>query len=144
MADRVSLAVRSAMMSRVKNKNTSIEIQVRRHLHALGFRFRKNVKALPGSPDIVLHKYKTIVQVHGCFWHGHQNCKKGKLSQSRKDWWEKKIQRNKELDKLNKEKLEQMNWKVFEIWGCQLAAGNECLEELIEYLNKQKRTISLA
>src|SRR5690349_3376525 len=133
MADRFSKAVRSLMMSQVKSKNTKPEIQVRKYLHSLGFRFRLHDKKLPGTPDIVLHKYKTVIQVHGCFWHGHKGCHKSKLPETRKEEWEKKIRRNQELDAINKAKLEQLKWKVFEVWSCQLAAGNNCLNNLIEY-----------
>src|SRR5436853_4931747 len=105
MADVHDKKTRSYNMSRIKGKNTKPEILVRKYLHSKGFRFRLHDKKLPGKPDIVLPKYNTVIFVHGCFWHGHQNCKYAALPKTRTIWWGKKIERNKELDLLNKMKL---------------------------------------
>ncbi len=106
-------------MSKISGKETKPEILVRRFLYANGFRFRKNDKRYPGKPDIVLPKYKTVIFVHGCFWHGH-NCKAGKLPETRKEFWKEKINGNIERDKNNQKELEQLGWKVITIWQCEL------------------------
>src|SRR5215203_2449784 len=110
MADVHDKKTRSYNMSQIKGKNTKPEILVRKYLHAQGFRFRLHVKNLPGKPDIVLPKYKTVIFVHGCFWHGHKNCKFSKLPTTRTDFWKMKIKRNSELDKLYKSLLICENW----------------------------------
>jgi DNA mismatch endonuclease (patch repair protein) len=107
-------------MSSVKQRDTKPEKLVRSLIHRMGFRFRKNVKTLPGKPDIVLPKYKAIVFVHGCFWHGHENCKKAKLPETRKEFWERKINGNLERDLKNEKELIALGWRVFTVWTCQL------------------------
>ncbi len=132
MADIYSPKKRSEIMSKISGKETKPEILVRRFLFARGFRYRKNVKILPGKPDIVLPKYKTIVFIHGCFWHGH-NCPAGKLPETRKKFWQKKINGNIERDKRNKSELESMGWRVITIWQCELKnkkIRNKTLENL--------------
>lgn len=93
---------------------------VRWFLHANGYRYRLHVKDLPGKPDIVLPKYKTIIFIQGCFWHGHEQCKYYVVPKTRTDWWLKKINRNKFKDKINIEMLKQMDWNIIEIWECDL------------------------
>lgn len=95
-------------------KETKPEITGRKYLFSKGYRYRKNVKALPGSPDIILSKYKTIIFIHGCFWHGH-NCNSGKLPETRKEFWTKKIKATIERDKKNKTDLENQGWNVLTI-----------------------------
>jgi len=107
-------------MSKISGTETKPEILVRKFLFANGFRYRKNDKRYPGKPDIVLPKYKAIIFIHGCFWHGH-NCKKGKLPETRKNFWENKISQNKERDKKNNEILKNLGWNVITIWQCQLS-----------------------
>jgi DNA mismatch endonuclease, patch repair protein len=108
-------------MSRIPSKNTKPEMLVRRFLYTHGFRYRLHLKGLPGKPDIVLSKYKTIIFVHGCFWHGHQNCKKSLLPKTRKEWWLNKIETNIQRDKKNINLLVANGWKVEVIWQCELA-----------------------
>ena len=120
MTDVHSAQTRSYNMSRIRSKNTRPEILIRKRLFAAGFRFRIHPKGLPGKPDIVLKKYKTIIFVHGCFWHGHQGCKYFVVPKTRTEWWLNKIDRNKLLDALNKEKLTAQNWKVINIFECEL------------------------
>lgn len=111
---------RSEIMGRVKGKNTSIEIAVRKRLHRQGFRYRVNVKDLPGKPDIVLPKYDTIIYVNGCFWHGH-SCKRGsRIPIKNRDYWKEKINKNMIRDKKNIKKLESLGWKVITVWECEL------------------------
>lgn len=111
---------RSQLMSKVGHKDTNIEIRLRSELHKRGLRFRKNVSTLPGSPDIVLPKYKAVIFVHGCFWHGHIGCKKGHLPAIRKNYWENKITENQERDTRKIEELTNRGWRVAVVWGCAL------------------------
>lgn len=107
-------------MSRIRGKDTEIEIKVRQWLFHEGFRFRKNVRKLPGTPDIVLPKYKTVIFVHGCFWHRHPGCKNATTPKTRTDFWNKKFARNVANDRKNKEKLQALGWNVVVVWECEL------------------------
>lgn len=107
-------------MSKIKSKNTKPEIIVRKFLHANGFRYRLHRKNLPGTPDIVLPKYNTIINVNGCFWHGHDNCRYYILPKTRPEWWSAKINKNKEKDIANRLELQSSNWKIIDIWECDL------------------------
>jgi DNA mismatch endonuclease (patch repair protein) len=111
-------------MSKVRGKDTGIEKFVRSELHRRGLRFRKNVASLPGRPDIVLPKYRTVVFVHGCFWHGHENCKASKLPETRRDFWERKLSGNIERDARHIKTLNDNGWKVLIIWECSLKYKN--------------------
>ena len=124
-------------MSRVRSKNTKPELLVRSFLHKQGLRFKLHDRKLPGKPDIVLAKYKFIVLVHGCFWHGHKNCKYAKLPETRIDFWRKKIARNVELDKINKKHFRKAGWNVLEVWQCQLKRNTEIkLNLLVEKIRR--------
>jgi len=118
--DIYSKAKRSEIMSLISDRDSRMEISVRKSLFSAGLRYRKNVKSLPGKPDIVLSKYKAVIFTHGCFWHGHKRCKASKLPESRRDFWENKIKDNIERDKRNINLLERMGWKVIVIWQCEL------------------------
>jgi len=107
-------------MSQIKGKNTKPEMLVRKFLFSKGFRYRLHVKTLPGKPDIVLPKYKTVIFVHGCFWHGHEGCKYYVVPKTRTDWWLNKIKRNKELDLKNLQALRLDSWRVLTIFECDL------------------------
>ena len=111
---------RSRNMSAIKSKNTKPEITLRKLLHSMGYRFRLHRKDLPGSPDIVLPKYKTVIFVHGCFWHRHENCKYATTPKTRKEFWEKKFIENINRDNLNQANLSLKGWKIIIIWECQL------------------------
>lgn len=117
--DVISLAQRSALMSRIKGKDTKIELEVRRGLHALGFRYRLGGLGLPGRPDIVLPKYRTVVFVHGCFWHGH-DCHLFRLPKTRTEFWKIKIDSNHERDARTEAALRTLGWQVETVWECQL------------------------
>ena len=106
-------------MAAIKSKNTKPEIAVRKMLHALGYRFRLHRKDLPGSPDIVLPKYKTVIFVHGCFWHRHENCKYASTPKTRKEFWENKFNENMKRDKNNFKELKKLNWNLLVIWECE-------------------------
>ncbi len=120
MADTHSPEVRSYNMSRIRAKDTKPEIIVRKYLHSRGFRYRLHTKYLPGKPDIVLLKYKTVIFVHGCFWHGHKGCKYFVMPKSRQDYWVPKIQSNIKKDKLHRKELKKLGWNVLTFWECQL------------------------
>ena len=115
-----SKETRSYNMSRIKGKNTKPEERVRKYLFSQGFRYRKNDKRLPGTPDIVLPKYKTVVFVNGCFWHGHEGCKYFVWPQNNADFWKAKINANIQRDQRKKEELERLGWRVLVIWECGL------------------------
>lgn len=127
MVDIVSPEKRSLMMAGIRGKNTKPEIQVRKLLHAGGFRFRLYRKDLPGKPDIVLPKYKVVIFVHGCFWHGHENCHLFRLPKSRTEFWEAKISGNVERDKLKQAQLLNEGWRVLLVRECALK-GKMALE----------------
>ena len=120
MADVHSKKVRSYNMSRIKGKNTKPEMLVRKFLFSHGYRYRLHVKKLPGKPDIVLPKYNIAIFIHGCFWHGHNDCKYYIIPKTRTDWWLDKINRNKTLDNKAVELLEKNGWRVIIIWECDL------------------------
>ena len=111
---------RSRNMSAIKSKNTKPEIAVRKVLHSMGYRFRLHSKDLPGSPDIVLPKYKTVIFVHGCFWHRHENCKYASTPKTRKEFWENKFKSNVKRDNLNQANLSLKGWKIIILWECQV------------------------
>ena len=111
---------RSRNMSAIKSKNTKPEIAVRKLLHSMGYRFRLHRKDLPGSPDIVLPKYKTVIFVHGCFWHRHKNCKYASNPKTRQEFWEAKFRENINRDKLNQENLSSKGWKIIIVWECEI------------------------
>ena len=123
---------RSRNMSAIKSKNTKPEITVRKLLHSMGYRFRLHRKDLPGSPDIVLPKYKTVIFVHGCFWHRHQNCKYASNPKTRREFWEKKFKENIERDKKTQEKLKNLGWKTKIVWECELKDIDNLRDKIID------------
>lgn len=120
MTDVLSKEQRKRCMSHIRSKDTKPEVMVRHFLFSRGFRYRLYRKDLPGKPDIVLTKYKTVIFINGCFWHGHKDCKYATLPSENHDFWLTKISGNIERDKLNYEKLNKLGWKVIEIWQCEL------------------------
>lgn len=139
MADVHEPEVRSYNMSQIKSKDTKPEILVRKFLHANGFRFRIHDKKLPGKPDIVLKKYKAIIFIHGCFWHGHEGCKYFVVPKTRTQWWLDKIARNKTKDNETDRILQENGWRIITIWECELKKNNrqKTLEILIQNLLQQ-------
>lgn len=134
MADVHTAAVRSYNMSRIRAKNTKPEMVVRKALFAAGFRFRLHEKSLPGKPDIVLKKYKTVIMIHGCFWHGHNNCKYYVVPKTRTEWWVEKINRNKAVDKNNIKALRKLGWNVKVVYECELKSKR--LDNTIKKITK--------
>ena len=111
---------RSRNMAAIKSKNTKPEIEVRKILHKMGFRFRLHRKDLPGNPDIVLPKYKTAIFVNGCFWHQHEDCKYARLPKTKTDFWKKKLEGNKQRDKVKQSQLNELGWKIINVWECEI------------------------
>lgn len=138
MADVHDKLTRSYNMSQIRSKNTRPEMIVRKFLFSKGFRYRIHDKKLPGKPDIVLPKHRTVIFVHGCFWHGHEGCKYFSIPKSNADWWKGKIQRNMELDKKYLLKLEHEGWKVLSIFECELKpkTKEKTLLKTVKYLYK--------
>ena len=125
MADIVSKEKRSYMMSRIHSKNTKPELIVRKYLFHRGFRYRVNVKKLPGSPDIVFEKYKTIIFINGCFWHVHEGCKYFKWPDSNVEFWKNKLTENRRRDVVKIQALKELDWKVIVVWECELKGDNQ-------------------
>ncbi len=136
MPDNLTKEQRKKAMSSVRQKDTKPEKIVRSILHKLGFRFRKNVSSIVGKPDIVLPKYKTIILVHGCFWHQHENCRKANRPTSNVEFWNNKLDKNIERDKQNLKELKSVGWKVITIWTCEIKDE----ESLIAKLNNSLLT----
>lgn len=125
-------------MSRIRGKNTKPEMAVRRMLHAAGFRFRLHVKDLPGKPDIVLPKWRTVIFVHGCFWHRHEGCKDTTTPKTRTEWWLEKFAKNVANDLKKQSALEAAGWKVIVVWECEMKNAEELLIILKEQINYAK------
>jgi len=120
MADVHSKETRSYNMSRIRSKDTKPEMLVRRFLHKNGFRYRLHVRNLPGKPDIVLPKYKTVIFIHGCFWHGHEGCRYYVVPKTRTEWWLNKINGNIANDNNAAAILKDAGWKIITLWECEL------------------------
>lgn len=141
MADTVTKEQRSRNMSLIRSNETKPEVFVRSVLHHLGFRFRKNVKTLPGKPDIVLPKYKTVIFVHGCFWHQHEGCKRSTIPKSNIDYWIPKLKGNVKRDKEHRKHLEELGWNVAVIWECEAKTENAVAEKLKKFCFQNKREL---
>jgi DNA mismatch endonuclease (patch repair protein) len=141
MADVHNKQTRSYNMSRIRSSNTKPEMLVRKFLHANGFRYKLHDKTLPGKPDIVLPKYKTIIFINGCFWHGHANCKYFKIPQTRTQWWLDKINCNKANDAKAVKALKKEGWKVITVWECRLKKEKigKTLEKIMQLLTVRKQ-----
>lgn len=140
MADKMTPEQRSKCMAAVKGKDTKPEMIVRKYLFSKGLRFRLHDKKLPGSPDMVLKKYRTVIFIDGCFWHGHEGCKHFRMPKSNEFFWDQKIRKNKARDIANEYVLQTQGWRVIRIWECEInkAAGRE---ETLESL--YRRIVSL-
>ncbi len=135
--DKITPEQRSKTMARIRSKNTKPEMLVRRYLYANGFRYRVNVKSLPGTPDIVLKKYRTAIFINGCFWHGHV-CQQGRMPKTNVSFWENKINRNIERDAQVRDQLRQLGWRTMVVWECQLkrAVREQTLAGIVYLLNE--------
>lgn len=136
LVDTLSPKDRSERMSRIRGADTGPEWVVRRHLHAVGLRFRLHVKGLPGQPDLVLPKRRVVVFVHGCFWHGHR-CQRGRIPGTRADFWRQKFETNKKRDAKNERALRRAGWRVLTVWECSIstpAKANRRLDTLVRII----------
>lgn len=140
----VDSKVRSRMMSAIRGKNTKPELMVRRHLHRCGFRYRLHRRDLPGSPDVVLPKWKAAVFVHGCFWHGHQKCRYFRVPATRTDFWKTKIRGNAKRDARAEAALRQSGWRVIVVWECALRDdADNALRELVQHIQSNSVTAQI-
>jgi DNA mismatch endonuclease, patch repair protein len=137
MADVHDAKTRSYNMSQIRSGNTKPEMLVRKFLHAQGFRYKLHDKTLPGKPDIVLPKYKTVIFIHGCFWHGHTNCKYFVVPKTRTEWWVNKINTNRRNDTKAVKALKKDGWKIIHVWECQLKSSkvDKALSSLLKKLS---------
>lgn len=135
MPDPLSPAQRHVCMSHVRSQNTTPEVKLRKALFKLGYRYRKNKKTLPGSPDIVLAKYHTCIFVNGCFWHGHKGCRYAVIPKTNVEFWSTKIANNRERDLRDYEYLESRGWRVIVVWECELKRG--VLEDTVTCVRSQ-------
>ena len=140
MADVVDKATRSRMMANISSRNTKPEIFIRSELHKLGFRFRKNVKGLKGTPDLVLKKYSALIFVHGCFWHGH-DCRYFKLPETRKEFWGNKIEVNRNRDANIIAALKKDGWRICVVWECAVRSKKrgEHLSRITKWITGNKK-----
>lgn len=132
MADIWSIEKRSQVMSKIRSTNTRPEILLRKALFAKGYRYRIHCKAMPGKPDIVFAKYKTVVFVHGCFWHYHQDCREGRIPSSNSKFWTEKLSKNVSRDLKHQEALKNQGWTVLVIWECEIEKQLQTVIERIE------------
>lgn len=130
MVDSLTPEQRSAQMSRIRGSNTKLEVLVRKGLHARGLRYRLGGAKLPGRPDIVLPKYRTVVFVHGCFWHGH-DCPLYRLPKTRPEFWAEKIGKNRARDQRVTSELEAIGWRVLTVWECSLRGQSEAVQQRV-------------
>lgn len=133
MVDHVAPDRRSFIMSSVRSKNTKPELELRRLLHRLGYRFRLHRRDLPGSPDIVFPSRRKIVFVHGCYWHGH-GCRWGQLPKSRIDYWRTKIELNRERDERHLRELQCLGWNALVVWQCELKRPDSTVQRVVDFL----------
>ncbi|MHB8205954.1 MAG: very short patch repair endonuclease [Mucilaginibacter sp.] len=136
MADIHTKEARSYNMSRIRAKDTKPELLVRKFLFSKGFRYRLHDNKLPGTPDIILPKYKTIIFINGCFWHGHENCSYATIPETRTEWWDTKIRKTVYRDEAAQNELKSDGWQVILIWGCELMKKTklERLERLLDQI----------
>jgi DNA mismatch endonuclease (patch repair protein) len=147
VADVFDKETRSKNMSRIRAKDTKPELLIRRALHKRGYRYRLHRADLPGKPDIVLPKFKAVIEIRGCFWHGH-NCHLFKWPKSRSEFWEKKINQNIVRDKANTKKLEDLGWRVLTVWECSIKGkthlgGRQLLDMIVDWIVANKNSCSI-
>lgn len=134
--DRLSKSGRSRLMARVRNRDTAPELQLRRLLHGAGYRFRLHPADLPGTPDIVLPRFRTAIFVHGCFWHGH-DCPRGGRPGTNVEFWDTKLDRNRQRDQDVQDTLEREGWAVLTVWECELRSPGALLSRVQGFLEEQ-------
>jgi DNA mismatch endonuclease Vsr len=137
--DTLTIVQRSERMALIRSKNTRPEMMVRRLLHGLGYRYRLHQKNLPGAPDLVFSSCKTVIFVHGCFWHAHEGCKVAHFPESRSAYWAEKFKRNKARDLKNERALQEAGWNVLIVWECETKDAPELLNRLSPVLGPPRR-----
>jgi DNA mismatch endonuclease (patch repair protein) len=142
MADKITPEERSRVMAQVRNRDTTPEKRVRSWLHHNGYRFRLYRNNLPGCPDIVLPKYKTVIFVHGCFWHRHEGCKRASMPENHKDYWRAKFERNVVRDKRVQQELKEKGWRAVVVWECETRNAS-VLEEKFTAVNLRNRVADM-
>ena len=135
MTDNLSPEERSERMSRIRGKGTNPEMKLRRLVHGMGFRYRLHVSTLPGKPDLVFPGRRTVIFMHGCFWHRHEGCALARLPKSRIDFWKQKLDTNRQRDQRNQELLAEQGWRVLVVWECQLSDTIEVSRIVRDFLN---------
>lgn len=137
MADCFSQEKRSWVMAQIRSRDTQPEIALRKMLHGLGYRYRLHRSDLPGKPDLAMAKYRALIYVHGCFWHGHE-CQRGRRPKSNTDYWQKKLDRNIERDKKHLSDAKALGWRPLVVWECELAQDPELvLDRVLQHLTKK-------
>ncbi|MCX4191018.1 very short patch repair endonuclease [Methylophaga sp. OBS1] len=147
MADVFDKETRSKNMSRIRAKDTKPELLIRRELHKRGYRYRLHRADLPGKPDMVLPKFRAVIEIRGCFWHGH-NCHLFKWPKSRSEFWERKINQNIVRDKANTKKLEELGWRVLTVWECSIKGktrlgSTQLIERIVDWIVANKNSSSI-
>lgn len=140
MVDVVDSATRSRMMAGIQSRDTKPELLVRKYLHGRGLRYRLHAKELPGKPDLVFPKYRTVVFVHGCFWHQHASCKYAVQPQTRSEFWGQKLSENVKRDSYQIEALKEMGWRVIVVWECELRDEAASLDSLFTNITKGSKS----
>ena len=144
MADIVNAEKRSEIMALVRAKDTKPEILLRRELHSRGIRYSLHSKMLPGKPDLVLRKHKTVIFVHGCFWHRHKKCSKSSMPSTNVEFWKKKFRRNVERDRTNTQALVEQGWRVIIVWECALMSNlNSISDQVLDLLFNSSSPVSM-
>lgn len=138
MADTLSSAERSRLMGSVRSKNTKPEMAVRRLVHHLGYRYRLHGKNLPGSPDLVFSGRRTVIFVHGCFWHRHPGCRDASTPKTNVEFWERKFGENIARDCRNEKMLGQAGWRVLVVWECEIADLEKLKDKIVNFLDAAK------
>lgn len=133
MTDHVSPERRSQLMRGIRRKDTAPEMFVRRAAHALGLRYRLHCESLPGKPDLVLPKWRTVIFVNGCFWHRHPGCKRASVPKSNVEFWQRRFVTNVQRDEQNYARLQQMGWKVVILWECEVIGADRATKQLLRY-----------
>jgi DNA mismatch endonuclease (patch repair protein) len=136
LTDKLTPERRSANMSRIRSRDTSPEMIVRRLLHGMGYRYRLHVAELPGRPDIVLPRLKRIIEVRGCFWHQHPGCIDSHIPKSRLEYWEPKLTKNQCRDEENRRKLRELGWRLCLIWECETNDASKISKRLVRFLRR--------
>jgi DNA mismatch endonuclease (patch repair protein) len=139
MTDVFTTRKRSWIMSRVRGRDTKPEIIVRSIIHRMGYRFSLHRRDLPGKPDVVLPRYRKIIVINGCFWHGHKNCLRSKRPSTHTKFWNRKLDKNIDRDKRSRSELEKMGWNVLVIWECEIQKPDKIVDKLRRYLNVTKK-----